>query len=163
LVHDQVQGKVLDEKGRVVLESLAVQGVENGVARAISGSCAAVCLATLSVLEALATKGTLVDLASLCARERHTIVLKLKDRVRRLAAHVVDRILSGNGPFFRKLSSLVMVCIYLITEPVTALDRVVHVPSPVVLGHVAEGSVDTALLKRKKKKKKLYYANLADM
>jgi hypothetical protein len=33
----------------------------------------------------------------------------------------------------------------LVTEPVGALDRVVHVPSPVVLVHVAERGVDAAL------------------
>ena len=33
----------------------------------------------------------------------------------------------------------------LVTEPVGALDGVVHVPSPVILVHVAERSVDAAL------------------
>lgn len=33
----------------------------------------------------------------------------------------------------------------LVTEPVGALDGVVHVPSPVILVHVAERSVDTTL------------------
>src|SRR5262249_4697342 len=33
----------------------------------------------------------------------------------------------------------------LVTEPVGALDRVVHVPEPAVLGHVAERRADAAL------------------
>jgi hypothetical protein len=33
----------------------------------------------------------------------------------------------------------------LVTEPVGTLDSVVHVPAPVVLGHVAESGVDTTL------------------
>lgn len=33
----------------------------------------------------------------------------------------------------------------LVAEPVGTLDGVVHVPPPVVLGHVAEGGVDAAL------------------
>ena len=33
----------------------------------------------------------------------------------------------------------------LITEPVGPLDRVVHVPSPVVLGHVSQGGIDASL------------------
>ena len=49
----------------------------------------------------------------------------LDNRVRCLLAHVVDSIL--------------------ISQPVTALDRVVHVPSPVILGHVTQSSIDTTL------------------
>lgn len=33
----------------------------------------------------------------------------------------------------------------LITQPVRSLDGIVHVPSPVILVHVAKGSVDTTL------------------
>ena len=57
--------------------------------------------------------------------ERQAVVLELDDRLGRLAAHVLDRVL--------------------VAEPVAALDRVVRVPAPVVLGHVAERRVDAAL------------------
>src|SRR5262249_32932633 len=50
---------------------------------------------------------------------------ELKNRLRRLLAHVVDGVL--------------------VAQPVAALDRVVPVPAPVVLGHVAQRGVDAAL------------------
>ena len=52
-------------------------------------------------------------------------MLELVDDLRRHLAHVLDRVL--------------------VAEPVRALDRVVHVPEPVVLGHVAERGADAAL------------------
>jgi hypothetical protein len=52
-------------------------------------------------------------------------VLQLNNRRWRLPRHIVNGIL--------------------VTEPVRALDRIVHVPSPVVLVHVAQGRVDAAL------------------
>ena len=52
-------------------------------------------------------------------------MLKLDDRGNRLAAHVFDRVL--------------------VAEPVGAPDRVVHVPAPIVLFHVAERRTDAAL------------------
>lgn len=33
----------------------------------------------------------------------------------------------------------------LITQPVTTLDGIVHVPPPIILGHVSERGIDTAL------------------
>ena len=52
-------------------------------------------------------------------------LLELDDRLWRLAAHVLDRVL--------------------VAEPVAALDRVLRVPAPVVLAHVAQRGVDAAL------------------
>src|SRR6516165_2873395 len=52
-------------------------------------------------------------------------MLELDDRGDRVPAHVLDRVL--------------------VAEPVRALDRVVHVPAPIVLTHVAEGGADPAL------------------
>src|SRR5215469_4677743 len=52
-------------------------------------------------------------------------MLELDDRSHCIAAHVFD-------------------CV-LIAEPVGALDRVVHVPTPVVLAHIAERGADAAL------------------
>eukprot|EP00123_Amoebidium_parasiticum_P009646 comp19618_c0_seq1/m.23132 comp19618_c0_seq1/g.23132 ORF comp19618_c0_seq1/g.23132 comp19618_c0_seq1/m.23132 type:complete len:521 (+) comp19618_c0_seq1:701-2263(+) len=52
ILHDQVHGKVLDEVvGALVAQRLAVQGVQDGVACAISHGTAAVCLASLAELE----------------------------------------------------------------------------------------------------------------
>ena len=65
ILHNQVQGKVLDEEVGVVTEGLAVEGVEEGVAGTVGRGGAAVGLATLAELERLTTKRTLVDLALL--------------------------------------------------------------------------------------------------
>jgi hypothetical protein len=62
-------------------------------------------------------EGPLVDGAVRVAVEGHAEVLELVDDVRCLAAHELDRVL--------------------VTEPVAALDGVVEVVVPVVLGHVA--------------------------
>ncbi len=68
---------------------------------------------------------TLVDGAVGIAVERHAEVLELVDDLRRHLAHVFDRVL--------------------VAQPVGPLDRVVHVPVPVVGGHVAERRADAAL------------------
>ena len=46
-------------------------------------------------------------------------------RIRRFLAHVLDRIL--------------------IAEPVRTFDRVIHVPAPVILAHIAQRRTDTSL------------------
>jgi hypothetical protein len=70
-------------------------------------------------------KTTLIDRARLGAAERHAEMLELDDRRDRLAAQVFDRVL--------------------IAEPVGAPDRIEHVPTPVVLLHVAECGADATL------------------
>lgn len=108
-----------------MLHGLAVQRVEHRVACAVRSARAAVRLPALAEVKALAAEGALVDLAVLRAAERQAVVLKLNDRLGGLPAHVLDGVL--------------------VTEPVAALDRIIRVPAPVVLGHVAEGGVDAAL------------------
>src|SRR5258705_105335 len=65
-----------------------------------------------------AGEGSLIDLAVLQAVERHAHVLELDHHFDRAAAHVLDRIL--------------------IPEIVGALDRVVHVPVPVIFRAVCQ-------------------------
>ena len=60
ILHDQVNGEVLDEVVGVVPEGLAVEGVEEGVAGTVGGGAATVGLATLAVLLGLTTESTLV-------------------------------------------------------------------------------------------------------
>src|SRR6185437_2495404 len=72
-----------------------------------------------------AAEGPLKDLAVLGAREGHAPMLELVDRLRRVAAEIFDGVL--------------------VAEPVRALDRVTHVPAPVVGAHVAERRGDAAL------------------
>lgn len=66
-----------------------------------------------------------LHLAIVSSREGASVVLKLNDTLRRLTGHVVDGVL--------------------VAEPVRTLDCIVHVPSPVILVHVSERSIDTAL------------------
>mmetsp|Transcript_36508 Transcript_36508/g.92269 ORF Transcript_36508/g.92269 Transcript_36508/m.92269 type:complete len:522 (-) Transcript_36508:522-2087(-) len=75
LVHDQVQRKVLHKKVGVVLHGGTVEGVQHGVAGAIRGTCATVRLPAAAVVEALAAKGALIDLAVVGAREGQAVVL----------------------------------------------------------------------------------------
>lgn len=82
-------------------------------------------LSTLSVVVALTTESSLVDFAVGSTRERHSVVLQLDDGLWSFASHVMDGIL--------------------VSEPIGALDCVVHVPLPVVVLHVAESGIDATL------------------
>lgn len=117
VLHDQVKGEVLNEIVCVVAERLSVKSVKKSVSGSVSGSAASVCLATLSEVLRLTTERTLVDLSVLGSREWATVVLQLNDGRRRLSRHVMDGIL--------------------VSQPIRTLNCVVHVPSPVILVHVA--------------------------
>mmetsp|Transcript_131730 Transcript_131730/g.294772 ORF Transcript_131730/g.294772 Transcript_131730/m.294772 type:complete len:486 (-) Transcript_131730:56-1513(-) len=67
--HDKVQGEVLHEEEAVELQSHAVEGVQDGMASAVSGGSAPVGLAPFAEFQALAAEGTLVDLALRSPRE----------------------------------------------------------------------------------------------
>jgi len=108
-----------------VLQRLAVQRVQHRVPGPVRRARAAVRLPASAVIEALASERALIDFPVVGSRERQAVVFELDHRLGRLAAHVLDRVL--------------------VPEPVRALDRVVRVPAPVVLGHVPERGVDAAL------------------
>ena len=110
---------------RLVANGLAVEGVQQRVARAVGRASAAVRLPALTVLKTLPTERTLVDLALLGPGEGHAIVLQLDHGARCFLAHVMDGIL--------------------VAKPITSLDSIVHVPPPVVLRHVPQRGIDTAL------------------
>ena len=92
-------GKSGDEKRlrtkelTVVLHALAIQSVQHSMAGPVSCTCASVRLPTLSKVQRLAAKSSLVYLAFICAGERQPIVLQLYDSLRGLSAHVLDGIL----------------------------------------------------------------------
>ena len=125
VLHDQVDGEILDEELGRMPERLAVERVQDGMAGAVRRRAGALGLAALAEMGGHAAEGALIDLALLGAAERHAEMLQLVDRFGRLAAEIFDRVL--------------------VAEPVGALDRVVHVPAPVVLAHIAERGGDTAL------------------
>jgi hypothetical protein len=58
--HDQVEGKVLDEKVGVMTQRLAVEGMQNSVAGTVRCCCASVGLAAFAILEGLAAECALV-------------------------------------------------------------------------------------------------------
>lgn len=145
VLHDQVESEELDEVVCVVSERLAVERMKKGVTGPIGDGTASVCLATLAVLLRLATESALVagvqklakqlsdpglgagslHLSVFGSREGAAVVLQLNDGCRGLPRHVVDGVL--------------------VAKPVGTLDGIVHVPSPVILVHVSEGGIDTAL------------------
>ena len=125
VVHDEVDGEILDEKLGRVPQRLAVHRVQHGVAGAIGGGAGAL-RGALAVMRGHAAERALIDLAVFFpARERQTPMLQLVDRLGRVAAQIFDGVL--------------------VTEPVGALYGVVHVPAPVVFAHVAERGGDAAL------------------
>jgi len=125
LVHQEVDGEVLDEEARLVLEALLVERVQDGVAGAVGGGAGALRHLALGVVRGVAAEAALVDQTLRRPAERHAEMLQLDHRGHRLAAEVLRRVVVG--------------------EPDAARDRVVHVPAPVVLGHVAERGGDAAL------------------
>ena len=125
LVHDQIERKVFDEKLHVVLQRGAVKRVQHGVTRTIGRRGATVRLATFAEVERLTAERSLINFAVVCARKRQTVVFELDDSLGRFAAHVLNRIL--------------------VTEPISPFHRVVGVPAPIILSHVAQRRVDSAL------------------
>ena len=122
--HDEVEREVFDEEVDGVLQRLAVERVEHGVAGAVGRGAGALDRGFAIVL-GHAAEGALVDLAFLGAREGDAPVLEFVDGGGGGADHVFDRVL--------------------VAEPVGALHRVVHVPAPVILAHVSERGGDAAL------------------
>ena len=111
--------KYLDEEFRRVTQRLAIECVKDGVARPVRGGAGALC-AAFAVIGGHAAEGPLVDLAFFGPREGYAPMLEFIDGRRRFPAQIFDGVL--------------------VAEPVGALDRIVHVPAPVVLAHIAEGS-----------------------
>ena len=109
----------------VMLQCLPIQCVQHGMACSVSYTRRSVGLSSVTVFQALATQRSLVYETILGPTEWHPIFLKLTDSSWRLLTHVVNGVL--------------------VSKPVIALDSVVHMPSPVILGHVARSSIDTTL------------------
>ena len=124
IVHDQVDGEILDEELGRMAERLAVHGVQHGVAGAVGGGAGAQGR-PLAVVHRHAAEGALQDLAVVVAREGHAPMLELVDGFRRALAEIFDGVL--------------------IAEPVRPLHRVIHVPAPIVRAHIAERRGDAAL------------------
>ena len=125
-IHEQVHGEVLDKEDAVVAEGTTEQGVEHLMTGTVGDSAASVGLTTLSEVGGLTSKGSLVDLSIASSAEGHTVGLELTHGNRSLSGHILDSIL--------------------VSKPVRTLHGVVEVISPVILVHVAESSIDSALI-----------------
>jgi hypothetical protein len=91
--HDQIHSKVLHEEQAIVLQRHSIEGVQNGVARAVCSSSATVRLTALAKLEGLTAKGPLIDPAIFTTGERQAKGLELKHNFWSQPAHVLDGIL----------------------------------------------------------------------
>ena len=123
-VEQQVDDVVLVEELDAVLDALLVERLQDHVAGPVGGEARAADR-RLAVVAGVAAEPALVDLAVGRPVERQAHVLQLDDRLDRLARQDLGRVL--------------------VDQVVAALDRVVHVPLPVVLLLVAEGGADAAL------------------
>jgi hypothetical protein len=123
--HQQVDREIFDKEARLVLEALLIERVQDRMACAIGCGAGPIGHITLGVFGRVPAKAALIDRPGLGAAERHAEMLEFDDRGDRLATHVFDRIL--------------------VAEPVGASDRVKHVPTPIVLFHIAECGADAAL------------------
>ena len=123
-VADQVQGHPFHEESGAGGDVLLVQGVQHRVTGAVSGG-ASTLHRLFAVVGGVSTERTLVDGAVRVAVKRHAHVLEVIHDLRGFTAHELDRIL--------------------VAEPVRALDGVVEVVVPVVVGHVAQRGTDAAL------------------
>mmetsp|Transcript_45256 Transcript_45256/g.61374 ORF Transcript_45256/g.61374 Transcript_45256/m.61374 type:complete len:297 (+) Transcript_45256:794-1684(+) len=114
--HKKVHSEVFDEEDAIITKSSSHQGMKHRVASSVSNSAASVSLTSLTEILRLSTESSLVDHTLIVTRERHTVGLELSDGNWCLSGHVVDGVL--------------------VTEPVTTLDCIIEVPSPVIFVHV---------------------------
>ena len=124
VVHDEVEGEVLDKELDGVAHGLTVKGVQNGVAGPVRRGAGALDGA-FAVILGHSAEGALIDLAFVRTRERHAPMLQLINGGRCVTAEIFDRVL--------------------IAQPVRSLHGVVHVPAPVIPTHVAEACRNAAL------------------
>ena len=92
IIHDQVEGEILDEELAIGLQRLLIERVQDGVAGAVGGGAGAHGRG-LAVILHMAAEGALVDAAVFGAGEGHAVMFELDDRGDRLAAHIFDGVL----------------------------------------------------------------------
>ncbi len=120
----EVERHPLDEELRARPDVSLVKRMQHRVAGAVRGAAGALHGPFAEILR-MAAERPLVNRAVLVAIERHAEMLQLVYELGCFAHQEFDRVL--------------------VAEPVRALHRVVHVPQPRVLAHVAERRADPAL------------------
>ncbi len=121
---EQIDHMKLIEEGDLLLDALLVQGLQDHVAGPV-GRVAGTPHRPLAEFPGMPAERALGDLAVRSPAEREPHVLQLVDGVYRLPAHDLHRVLVG--------------------QVIGALDRVEHVPFPLVLFQVAQGRADPPL------------------
>ena len=122
--HEQVEQEVLVEERDAVLDALLVERLEDAVAGVVGGVTGALD-GGLAEVAGVPAEPALGDPAVGRAVERQAPVLEAVDRLDRIAGEDLGGVLVG--------------------EVVAALDRVEHVPFPMVLFHIAERGANPAL------------------
>ena len=125
IFHDEVEREIFDEEIRVIFQALLIQSMQHGVPRTVGSSSRTLNGWALTHILHMAAKGALIDGAIGVAREWHTGMFQFVDRRRCLTHHIFDGIL--------------------VAEPIGALDRVIHMPGPMVRRIVAQRCRDSAL------------------
>jgi hypothetical protein len=125
IFHDQIEREIFNEEVCIIFQALLIERVEHGVAGAVRRSTGALDGRAFAHILHMAAERALVDRAILIAGEGNACVFEFVNRRWGFADHIFDRVL--------------------IAEPVRALDRVIHVPGPVVGRVVAEARRDSAL------------------
>src|SRR5690554_4991548 len=125
-VLDQIYRVPLVQEGSTTLQVGLVQSVQQSVTGTVSSGTGTGCLGGVVRTLGLTTERTLVNTALLSTGERKTHVLQLEYGLGAYGTHVFDGVL--------------------VTDIVGALDGVVHVPAPVVVGiSTCDRTGDTAL------------------
>jgi len=123
-IADQIERHPFDKKLGLRAHIALIERVQHGVPGSVSRRASAL-HRRLAKFSHVAAEGALVDFAVFQPIERHAEVFQLDHDFRRLSTHELDRIL--------------------VTEPVGALDRVVHMPFPLVFLDIAQRSGNAAL------------------
>src|SRR5882724_10308604 len=93
VVHQQVKCEILNEEAGLVLQALLVERVQDGMAGAIGRGARPIGHVPLGIFRRVPAEAPLVDFTGIGSAERHAQMLKLDDRIHRLATHVCDRVL----------------------------------------------------------------------
>src|ERR1700737_2555089 len=98
-------------------QALAVEGVQEGVSCTVCDSGTTICLASFAVFKGLSTKCTLIYFALICSTKGHAEMFQFDDCAGSFPAHVMNGIL--------------------VAKPITPLDRIVHMPAPIIFSHIS--------------------------
>lgn len=74
-VHEQIEGKILDEIVHVVAKTLPVKGVKHRMAGSIGDSAGSLSLSTFAEFQRLASESALINLTVFCATKGTTYEL----------------------------------------------------------------------------------------